>query len=69
MTLTYYERGLIEGRNKERLELTILQLETRFGPRAAAVRKRVEGMSPEQLRELLLAIVHAQSLNELGFEG
>ena len=64
MTLTYYERGQLH----ERLEATLLLLEARFGPLAPAVKQRVETKSPEELRQLQVALVRAQTLKELGLE-
>ena len=68
MTLTYYERGKIEGQNKERLETVLLQLEAKFGLLSPAVKSRVEAMSPEQLRQLTVAFARYQTLKELGLE-
>jgi Domain of unknown function (DUF4351) len=62
--ITTYERGKIA----ERRETALLQLEARFGPLSPAVRQRVEGLSPEELRQLTLDLVKAQSLKELRLE-
>jgi hypothetical protein len=59
--ITTYERVRIA----ERLETALLQLEARFGPLSPAVRQRVEALSPEDLRQLTLDLVKAQSLKEL----
>jgi hypothetical protein len=64
LMMTTYERGKIA----ERLELALLQLEARFGPLAPAVRQRVESLSPEDLRRLLIEFARAQSLKELRLE-
>jgi hypothetical protein len=64
MTLTYYERGQLQ----ERLEATLLLLEARFGTLSAAVKERVEAMSPAELRQLQVALVRAQTLKELGLD-
>jgi hypothetical protein len=62
--MTTYERGKLAGQ----LETALLQLEARFGPLSAAVRQRVEALSPEQLRQLTLDFVKAQPLKELRLE-
>ncbi len=64
MTLTYYQRGKLQ----ERLETALLHLEARFGSLSPAVKTKVEAMSPDQLRELLLALLSAHTLKELGLE-
>jgi hypothetical protein len=70
--ITTYERGKIEGRIEgqvqERREMALLQLEAKFGPLAPAIKQRVEALSPEQLRQLLLDLVKGQSLKELHLE-
>lgn len=62
--ITTYERARIE----ERREIALLQLEARFGPLATEVRERVEMLSPQQLRQLILDLLKAQSLEELHLE-
>ena len=64
ITILTRERGKIA----ERRETALLQLEARFGPLAAAIRQRVEALSPEELRQLTLDFVKAQSLKELRLE-
>jgi hypothetical protein len=59
--ITTYDRGKLA----ERLETALLQLEARFGPLPPAVRQRVEALSPEELRQLTLGFVKAQSLKDL----
>jgi hypothetical protein len=61
LMITTYERGKIEGRR----ETALLQLEAKFGPLAPAVRQQVEALAPEQLHQLVLDLVKAQSLQEL----
>ena len=68
MTLTYYERGAIDGSHKTLIRTALRQLEARFGSLAPAVKQRVEAMSLEQLDELLLAFARVQSLKEMGLE-
>jgi hypothetical protein len=61
---TTYERGRIA----ERRETALLLLEAKFAPLAPAIRQRVEALSPEELRQLTLDLVKAQSLKELHLE-
>jgi hypothetical protein len=44
----------------------LIQLEARFGPLAPEVRQRVEALPAERSKELLLAIVQGQSLQDMG---
>jgi len=53
------------ARIQERRETALLLLEARFGPLTVEVRRRVETLSPEQLRQLQLDLLKAQSLGEL----
>ncbi len=66
--LTYYERGELMGRFEALKEIALLQLEARFGLLSLAVKQRVEAMSEEQLRDLLLALVRSQTLTDLGLD-
>jgi hypothetical protein len=59
--ITTYERGRIE----ERRDMALLLLEARFGPLSPEVKQRVEALSAEQLRQLLLDFAKGQSLQEL----
>jgi hypothetical protein len=61
---TTYERGKID----ERRETALLQLEAKFGPLSLEVKRRVEALSPEQLRQLALDLLKSQSLEELHLE-
>lgn len=61
---TTFERGKIA----ERLEITLLLLEAKFGPLAPRVKQSVEALSPADLRQLMLDCVKAQSLRELRLE-
>jgi hypothetical protein len=63
--MTTYERGRIE----ERRETALLLLEVKFGPLSPELKQRVVGLSPEQLRQVMLDVVKAQSLKELHLEG
>jgi hypothetical protein len=62
--ITTYERGILQGRR----ETALMQLETQFGPLSSAVRQRVDARTDEELRQLLLDILKAQSLRELRLE-
>jgi hypothetical protein len=62
--ITTYERGKIEGWRTAAL----LQLEAKFGPLSLEVKQRVEALSSEELRQVLLDLVKAQSLQELHLE-
>jgi hypothetical protein len=70
--ITTHERALAEGMKKGILQgqrmTAIWQLEARFGPLAPAVRQRVEALSPDELRQLTLDFIKAQSLKDLRLE-
>ena len=62
---TTYERGKLDGQR----EAAVLQLEKRFGSLASAVKQRIEALSGEQLRQLVLDLVTTQSTEDLHLEG
>jgi hypothetical protein len=62
--ITTYERGILQGQR----EMALLQLGVKFGPLAPEVKKRVEALTPEQLYQLALDLLKAQSLKELPLE-
>jgi hypothetical protein len=64
LMITTYERGIIAGQRKT----VLVQLEAKFGPLSSAVRERVEALSQDELNQLLLDILKAQSLKELHLE-
>jgi hypothetical protein len=74
MILTTFDKGVAkgrqegrgEGREEAQRETARLQLERRFGPLNATVLQRLEKWPAEQLKELLLAILDAPSLQALG---
>jgi hypothetical protein len=70
--ITTYERGMLEGLTKGRLEgqreTALLLLAAKFGPLTAAVQERVAALSSEQLRQLLLDLVNSPSLRDLRLE-
>jgi len=59
--ITTYERGILQGERKSALR----QLEAKFGPLSPEVKQRVEALSPEELAQLQLDLLKAQSLKEL----
>jgi hypothetical protein len=60
--------GVAKGREQGQRELLQKQLEKRFGPLAAQARERPEAWPAERLADLALAVISAQSLQELGLE-
>jgi hypothetical protein len=68
MVKTAYEQGIETGRHQGRREMLQMQLEARFGPLSPQALERLQALSLEQLRDLALAFVRAQSLQELGLE-
>jgi len=68
MTLTYYERGKLQGELTALREMTEGQLQEKFGSLSAAVKQRLEAMPVEQLKDLGRKLIRAQSLKELDLE-
>jgi hypothetical protein len=62
--ITTYERGIIQGERVSALRM----LEAKFGPLTPEARQRVESLSPEELRQLQLDLLRAQSLKDLRLE-
>ena len=62
MAITTFEKGLQQGQRTTLRK----QLEARFGPLSPGARERLDGLSPERLEALTLALLKAQSLEELG---
>jgi hypothetical protein len=62
--ITSYERGRIEERRRTALRL----LGAKFGPLLPAINQRVEGLSPDQLDQLLLDLLKSPSLKDLGLQ-
>jgi hypothetical protein len=62
LMLTTYERGKMAMA----VEMTLLQLEEKFGPLAPEIKTRVQALIPQELRRLALDLIKAQSLKELG---
>ena len=71
MAVTTFEKGvqagLLQGLQGWRTALK-KQLEVQFGPLSPGAQQRLESLSPEQLEALALALLKAQSLQELGLE-
>ncbi|MDB5312069.1 MAG: hypothetical protein JWO38_6271 [Gemmataceae bacterium] len=59
------ERGRVKGVR----EVVRKQLEKKFGPLGGEVRQRLEALPIEKLDELLLAVLDAKSLDEIGLAG
>jgi hypothetical protein len=64
MAVTTFEKGLQQGQRTTLQKL----LEARFGPLSPGAQERLESLSPEGLEALTLALLKAQSLQELGLE-
>jgi hypothetical protein len=64
LMITTYERGRIE----ERRETALLLLERKFGSLSPEAKQRLDGLSPDQLRQLVLDLLDGQSLKELHLE-
>jgi hypothetical protein len=64
MNMTSYEKGLEKGQR----EILRMQIDERFGPLSPAVLERIEQLPAEQLKPLGKALVHAQSIRDLGLE-
>jgi hypothetical protein len=61
---TTYERGIVQGQRQTALK----QLEVKFGPLSPEVRQRVEALTSEQLTQLSVDLLEAESLKELHLE-
>jgi hypothetical protein len=64
LMITTFERGKIEGLR----ETALLQLEAKFGPLDPAITHRIENMTAEALRQLLLDLVTSRALQDLHLE-
>jgi Domain of unknown function (DUF4351) len=58
---TTYERGIEQGERRAALR----QMEKKFGPLSAEVKRRVEALSPEAVARLQLDLLDAHTLEEL----
>ena len=68
MNKTTFEKGHEKGEEKGRRDFLREQMEERFGPLPATVTDRLQQMSLAELIPLCKAILHAQSLSDLGFD-
>ena len=73
MGMSYFDHGRMAGLQAGQLtamrEMAERLLEEKFhSPLAAPVKQRVEVLEVAQLKELMLKLLHAQSLKELGLE-
>ena len=60
--------GIAVGRAEGQREALLVLLEKKFGPSSPEVRQRVETLPADKLREALVAIVEAKSLQEVGLD-
>jgi hypothetical protein len=68
MAVTTFEKGVQAGLQGWRTALRKM-LEARFGPLGPSAQQRLDSLSPEGLEALAVALLNAQSLQELGLEG
>jgi hypothetical protein len=68
MNKTWFEEGVEKGEEKGRRAACREIMEERFGPLPTMVTERLEHMSLAELVPLCKAILHAQSLSDLGFD-
>jgi len=68
MITLYEKRGIEKGMQQGKQEDLILLLEKKFGKLSVSVRRKVRQIeSPEKLESLLLAVLDADSLQDLPF--
>jgi len=65
LMMTTYERGKMAGE----LAMVLRILDAKLGPLTPEIKGRVEALSPQQLEQLALDLIKAQSLKELGLQG
>ena len=68
MNATSYDKGMEKGMEKGRRATLRELLEERFGPLSPKLEDRLERLSLDQVISLTRAVIHAQSLKELGLE-
>jgi hypothetical protein len=68
MAMTTFERGVQAGLQQGQRTMLRKVLEARFGPLNPSAQQRFESLSPEQLEDLVLSLLKARSLQELGLE-
>jgi hypothetical protein len=62
------QKGRQQGLQQGKLDLIQTQLSAKFPPLSDAVRQRLRNLSPDQLDQLSVKILNANSLKELGLE-
>ncbi len=62
--ITTYERGIIQGER----QLALSQLAAKFGPLSEDAKRRLEALSSQELRTMMLEFYKAESLKKLGLE-
>jgi hypothetical protein len=65
LMITTYERGKLEGKLETLREMLLMQLGEKFRPLPADLGERVARLSADQLEYLFVALIRAQSLDEL----
>jgi hypothetical protein len=68
MNTTWYEKGLQKGREEGQRAVLRDQLEEKFGALSPQVQDRLQQLAADRLVRLTKAVLHAQSLRELGLE-
>jgi hypothetical protein len=68
MMTTSFEKGVAQGQELAR-QVIRAQLQRRFGPLNEAALQIINSLPPERLEEVGIALVNAQSLEELGLPG
>jgi hypothetical protein len=68
MTTIWHQQGFEQGLAQGQRQALLILLEDRFGPLQAEVEQKLQSFAIEQLRDLLVAALHSQSLKELGLE-
>jgi hypothetical protein len=66
--MTTYERGKLAGQLESAREMVVLSLEAKFGSLTSDLKRQVEALSLDQLRQLALDLLRAASLKELGLQ-
>jgi hypothetical protein len=77
MSMTIFEKfrqegraeGIAEGSVKGQRDSLLVLLETRFGPLTPETKGQIERLTPDRIREVLVAQIRAQSLNDLNLGG
>ena len=59
---------MITTADRTRIEVACMLLEAKFGPLSSEIQQRVEALSPQKLRQLLLDLLKAETLSDLHLE-